>query len=602
MRINDFSQIKTPYQTGPAKTSGENMKTGKKTEGVKNPFADQAVFSPAGKQPQVKAVALKHPEAQDMERLYQEIYAFDDRYFPSEASDLGLHQNDDQLESFTPEELGECRKFYREAQAKLSGKSYSALPPRQKAEYLMVRSRLSRRENFLSHRKDWQKDPSFYTDLAMHSIYGLLSRDFAPLKVRLKSAEKRLLQFSRLFSQAKANLVNPPKIFTEIALEAVNSSQNLFTADLEKLARQAPELEAQLLSARDAGLSALNDYGRFLEEEMLPLSKGDFAIGKTAFDKILTEEKLLKYNHQELWELGHQLFQKTEKQLIQLSEIHYPGKNWQEVIALLSHDHPSGEKLIQTYRQAAHVAKEFVASRGLVNFPPEEQLQVMETPEFIRGTIPFAAYFPPAAYETGGGGQLWVTPVNLKLSADQQENHLREHPFSKIHYTVSHEAYPGHHLQFSWIPALSSDVLKRSHEPLFIEGWAFYCEDLMKEQGYLGKEGQFAQLKAQIWRAARVILDVGLHTEKISLEDAVRFLREKVGMDRNFAWGEVKRYAKTPTQPLSYYVGKLEILKLKKLFAKQIPGLKLKDFHQMLLNCGSMPPALIPVYYGIKSR
>jgi len=599
MKINDFHKLTKNYSPPPLPPAAGS---GKPQPEIKLSLADQASFSPRLNQLNTAKISPKIPSGQELERLYQEIYGADDRYFPSDASDLGLHKNDGQLESFDPQELAEYRQVYRAFAQKLNKLNYESLPPRQKAEYLMVKSQLAYRENFLNQSKEWQKDPSYYTDIAIHSLYGLLSRDFAPLKARLKSAVSRLQQFPRLFSQARANLNNPPRVFTEIAMDAVNSSEGLFNRMIPLLVAHAPELEAQVLKARDTGFFALQDYGRYLEEDLLPQSKGNFAVGANAFDRKLREEKLLKYNHQDLWELGHQLFNQTEKQLTQLSEIHYPGKTWQEVIAFLGENHPSKENLIKSYQMAAQVARDFVAQKGFVDFPREEKLQIMETPEFIRSLIPFAAYFPPAAYEKGGGGQFWVTPVNEKLSYEQQESQLREHPYSKIHYTVSHESYPGHHLQFSWVSGLTSDVLKRSHDTLFIEGWAFYCEDLMKEQGYLGKEGQFAQLKAQIWRAARVILDVGLHTEKLTLEDGVKFLKEKVGMDRNCAVGEVKRYAKTPTQPLSYYIGKLEIMKLRKLFNRKMPGLSLKEFHQMLLNCGAMPPALIPVYYGLKSR
>jgi len=382
--------------------------------------------------------------------------------------------------------------------------------------------------------------------------------------------------------------------------EILEESDGFFNFTIPRVAETVPLMEKELLAAKDKAYRAMLDYGRFLEEDLLARSHGEFAIGAAAFDAMVQEEKLLPYSHGELRKIGRELFEQTENHLNELAKKKYPGKSWKEVIKIIGENHPPKAELVSAYRDSIREVREFVVDNDLVTMPAGENLEIKETPAYLRNLIPFAAYLRPSPYEEGSRGEFWITPIGGELSSQQQEALLKGQPYAHIQYTVAHESYPGHHLQLSWQAGLDSEVLRRSQQTPMIEGWAFYCEDVMKEHGYLGKEGEFAQLKAQLWRAARVIIDVGLHTGKMSFAEAVEFLEEKVGLPQTGAVAEIKRYTRTPTQPMSYYIGKLEIIKLKKLFLEKNPGMSLKEFHHKLLNCGSIPPSLVPLYYGMQ--
>ena len=129
---------------------------------------------------------------------------------------------------------------------------------------------------------------------------------------------------------------------------------------------------------------------------------------------------------------------------------------------------------------------------------------------------------------------------------------------------------------------------------LFIEGWAFYCEELMEQLGYIDQPLQrLGRLSDQLWRAARIILDVSLHTGKMTVEEGIDFLVERVGLERSNARAEVRRYTSSPTQPMSYLIGKLEIVKLIDEYKKKHPEAPLKEVHDAFLSCGSLPPRLM---------
>jgi len=599
MKITSLPKTASEHKTG---ETGTTLRGSEKANVGLNQADKAAISSRAQKLTRAKAPEKCQTSAQQFQKIAGRFFAANDRINPTEATYLGIHQYDDRLESFSSSEVDGYLKTYREVEQQLNGVNYALLTNRQKAEYKMTKAHLAARIDSLDQSREWETDPSFYPETAIDSVYSLLSKDFAPLDARVKSAISRLRQIPKLLAQGQANLKNPPALHTQMAMEMVGDSEGFFNQLIPEIAEQVPSRRAELLKAKDEAFKAMQDYGKFLKKDLLPRSKGEFAIGEAAFNRKLQEEHLMPYTAQDLWETGHQLFDRTEAKLNALAEKEYPGKSWREVMDIIGDNHPPKDQLVSTYQQAVKKVRDFVVKKDLVDLPKGEKMEVIPTPLFMRNTTPYAAYLSPAPYEKGDKGQFWVTPVSDKLSPEDQEAALREQPYADINYTVSHEAYPGHHLQFSWQAGLESDVLKRSDSNLMIEGWAFYCEDMMKDQGYLGGEGEFCQLRAQLWRAARIFIDAGLHTGKMSYQEAVDLLTEKVGLARTNAESEVKRYTQTPTQPMSYYMGKLEIMKLKEQMMKDNPDMSLKEFHHKLLNCGSMQPTLVPLYYGLEKK
>jgi len=240
-------------------------------------------------------------------------------------------------------------------------------------------------------------------------------------------------------------------------------------------------------------------------------------------------------------------------------------------------------------------ARDFVKKRDLVTIPKGESLSVMETPIFERNTIPYGAYMPPAPFEKKQQGFFWVTPVNEKLRPEQQEEQLQGHNSYGAVLTALHEAYPGHHLQLVHSNKIKSRIRRQFGTSLFAEGWALYCEELMYDEGFYTKpETRLLQLKDQLWRACRVVIDVSLHTNRMSFNKAVDMLVNVAKLEPTNAIAEVKRYTFTPTQPMTYIMGKMEILKLRDDFKKlRGEAFSLKKFHDQLLSYGTIPVQMV---------
>ncbi len=233
-------------------------------------------------------------------------------------------------------------------------------------------------------------------------------------------------------------------------------------------------------------------------------------------------------------------------------------------------------------------ARQFVIDRDIATMPAGESLDVIPTPEYLRNVMPFAAYFSPARFDAGPyhQGLYVVTP-----SVDGDPRSMREHNYASIYNTSIHEAYPGHHQQLAAANEHPSLVRLLVDAPEFVEGWAMYCEQMMREQGFdTAPEHRLMMHTDAIWRACRIILDVKLHRGQISVDEATDFLVEQTGFERPNAAAEVNRYTYTPTYQLSYLLGKVLLLRLRDDERRRLGDrFSLREFHDALLRQGSLP-------------
>lgn len=439
-----------------------------------------------------------------------------------------------------------------------------------------------------------ETDPGTYATAPMVSCYILAVREFAPLEDRVRSMISRMRQIPRVLEQGMSNVDRPCRVFVETALSSAKAGLQFYRTLIPFLANQIPRLAGELMEAGQQAADKTQEYIEFMER-ILPRSSNQFAVGTDVFNEMLKSLHMVDWDAEYLHAKGKELFDETLEQLEETAARIDPSKSWEEILEAIKVDHPSEEELITHYRDEVQRVKDFVVSQGLVEVPEGEELVVEPTPLFQRATIPYAAYMSPGPFEEEQVGRLWVTAPAPGEPADIREACLRGHCSYGIPTTCAHEAYPGHHLQRMWSNRTESLVRKLSRSTLLIEGWAFYTEELLESAGYLSDPRiRLVRLSDQLWRAARILLDVGLHTGNTGIDEAVDFLVEKVHKERSAALAEVRRYAGSPTQPMSYLMGKLEILALFEDYkSRKGKQFSLKEFHSDLLRQGSIPPAAI---------
>ncbi|MDQ7794760.1 MAG: DUF885 domain-containing protein [bacterium] len=531
-------------------------------------------------------------------RLGRLLDSLIDRLFqasPVGATQQGFHKYDGELGDYSPATLDGHLAALRGHRRELEGIDPSDLTPDAAVDRELALRSIRGWERTLAEWRPFQRDPGMYLQLAMFGGYLLITREFAPLEDRMRSLASRLRQVPALLAQARQNVENPPRVWTETAQEMAAGGAGFFNSLIPHVAGSLPDgIKREVLDANAGAVAALEAYRGWLGE-LLPNSTGDFAAGRRLFDAMLAEDHLLDYNGETLQAQGWRLFEETLGLCREAGAAIDPDRDWIELYADLKKEHPEAGRLLDTYREELARVRRYVVDEAIVGIPPGEELIIEETPLFAQAIIPYAAYVSPAPFEEQQVGRFWVTPVSPGMSPDQQEERLQGHSIHKIPVTTLHEGYPGHHLQLVWSNRAATAVRRMEHCTLFTEGWAFYCEELMEQLGYLDDPRvKLARLKDQLWRAARIILDVGLHCEGMPVEEAVGFLVRRANLEPVNAKAEVRRYTSSPTQPMSYLMGKLEIQKIVADYRRRAgASFRLRDFHEDLLRHGSLPPAMI---------
>jgi uncharacterized protein (DUF885 family) len=518
---------------------------------------------------------------------------------PGMATQVGDHRWDDRLPVFAPDALENQNEELRIALSDFEAIDAGSFSLDARIDHTVVvqilKSFVRQYEKVQRHRRD----PGSYLDEVMGSIFMLVIKEFAPLPERLRSALGRVRETPRVLGEARGNVVprDVPPVWAEVALEQARQAPGLFRGFLPGLAAEkAPELEADLRQAGDAAAEAVAAYAEFLEREVIPVAGGDFAVGREVFDEMLREDHMVDYDAEALLRTGRRLFEETEAEMTAVAAEIDPAKSVRALMEDAKRDHPTAEGLLGAYRDAMEAARRYVVDHDIVTIPEGESLRIIETPVHARPLLPYAAYMPAGMLEAKQEGIFFVTPVEPDMTPQVKEEKLKGHHYAKLPVTALHEAYPGHHLQLVWanrqptIPRRMGSFLST----LFIEGWAFYCEELMEQLGYIAAPMQrLGRLSDQLWRAARIIVDVSLHTRGMTVDEAVDFLVDKCQLEPSNALAEVRRYTGSPTQPQSYLMGKLAILDLVREYRRVHPAATLKQMHDAILGCGSLPPRLM---------
>ncbi len=513
---------------------------------------------------------------------------------PEHATELGLHARDGELDDRSAagfeQGLGREEAMLRDLETRFA-QPRASLGARTDLTILMhelaVDVRTKRAVRPLETQPDLYASP-------MSAVHFMMSHDYAPAADRARAALARIETIPRVLDQARVNLKNPPRVWTQVGLEKAQSAKAFFEAERGPLEAALPSETARIEADLASAESAFRAYADLLEKEVLPRSTGSFAAGRPLFEFLLHEGYALRESSDDLYALAQRIFATTEAQMKELARrIDPAAPGWPEALAKLKEHHPAAAGLVDAYRREVGRARDFLVAHHVVPFPAGETLRVEETPPFERTTI-VAEYVEPPPFDRDTPGYFYVTPVDPSLPREAQEQMLRESDQGDLVDTAVHEAYPGHHLQGSFARLHPSRIRRALSTAIFDEGWALYCEELMAELDYYTPEERITQLQWTLVRAARVMIDVGLHTRGMSFDEAVALLTDRVHLERTLAVSEVKRYTETPTQPLSYLIGREEIFRLRERYrAREGARYTLERFHAEVLAHGSIAPGLL---------
>jgi len=549
---------------------------------------------------QVAAPALSSPQVA--------LRAFVDAHFeehfqrsPMAATSAGVHTYDGELRGFRPEEHASHLTYLKDRLAALpKAVDRAALPPLDRADYDILENHFRARILELEAVRAWEHNPNTYLGFASGAVFQLINRDFAPLDERMRSAVKRMAVVPEVFSAARTTLQNPPKLWTEIALEQVKGTRALYAQTLPQAFEPVKDaaLQESFKKEQTRCLEAIDAYARFLKEDLLPRSKGEFAIGEETYRKKLQYEEGVTEGIDSLLAWGRSELKRTQQQFREVAGRLAPGKAPMDVYRELGKDHPAPAELVATTTATLEEIRQFLIDKRIITVPSEIRARVAETPSFNRA-LSFASMSTPGPFETKATeAYYYVTPPDPAWSAEQTGQHMSFYNRYALPLVSIHEAYPGHYVQFLWTNRVESKVRKLMGSGSFSEGWGLYTEQMMLDEGYGGTGAaadrlRLNQLGLYLLRLARYVVGLSLHTRGMTYEQAVRLFEEEAYMTRINAEREARRGTSDPTY-LVYALGKKMLLELREeAKAKWGKDFTLQRFHDEVVSYGYPPVPIV---------
>jgi len=527
------------------------------------------------------------PPAEQVDRFFDEVYF---KFSPTGGTSAGFHQYDERLEDYSKATVDANIKALHRAE-----REFAALPADPDRDLILnyIRAALLDMEKVRS----WQKNPDIYSSGVTGSIFVIMSRTFAPATDRLKSVIARERQIPAVFDAARANLKNPPHIYTEVAIEQLPGIISFFQNDVPAAFKDVADqkLLAEFQQSNGIVIDALKHYQDFLQKDLLARSSGDFRLGASLFRKKLLYEEMVDIPLDRLLEIGMADLRRNQEAFKQTAAKIDPSKTPQQILDETTHDHPAPDHLLQSFRDVLEGLKDFIVRNKIITVPSPVLPIVEETPPFMRA-LTTASMDTPGPYEKVAKEAFFnVTLPEPSWTPKQVEEHMEGFNRGTIISTAVHEAYPGHYVQFLWMQTIPSKVRKLLGAASNAEGWAHYCEQMMLDEGYGNGDLKLrlGQLQDALLRDARYIVGIQMHTGKMTYSQGIDFFVNEGYQSRTNGERETKRGTSNPTY-LYYTLGKLEIMKLREDYKKMRgSAFTLEEFHNRFMREGTPPIKIV---------
>jgi uncharacterized protein (DUF885 family) len=530
-----------------------------------------------------------------VEDYYAALFAWD----PTQATYAGVHDFDEKLSDLSLASIQRRVEGLVAMQKRLVDLREGKLAAADMIDAEVLDHAIQAELREIGMVRDWRRNPVLYLGKPAEAIDLLMKRSFAPPADRLKVIIGRLKSTPPLLAAMKANIDTPPREFTDLGLIVAKGSISFFRTDLSTWAKEAAGGDAKLLAAFEAAntpvVEGFETALKWLQTELLPKSKGKYAIGADAYLRKLEAEEMLDIPLDRLLAIGEANLKKDRDAFIATAKQIDPTKTPAEVLKLLTDDHPKPDDLVVATRGTIERTRAFLIEKKIVTVPSEVRPTIAETPAFMR-TGGFASMDTPGAFEAKATEAFYyVTPPEKDWSPQRKTEHMRQFNKTGMDIITIHEAYPGHYLQFLNAKQYPTKVRKLFTCGTNVEGWAHYTEQMIVDEGYGGGDPRMrlAQLSEALLRDCRYVVGIKLHTEGWTVEQGKQFFVEQGFQEPEVGFQEARRGTYNPTY-LYYTLGKLQILKFREDYRKaKGADFSLQKFHDEFVRQGGIPIKLI---------
>jgi len=559
--------------------------------------------------------ALATPQDDQFQKVAAEYIDGTLQTHPEYATELGDHRFDDRLTDYSTDalakELARAKQFRQQLEA---FNDLTQLTGPNKVDVRLLKDSIDNEIFGIEELKEREWNSLVYNQSLANSVYLLVARDFAPTEQRVASLRKRLEGIPGVIAQAKANLKNPPRVYTETAIEQAQGAISLIKEGLAPLLDGTPKAKADLAPLQQKTMAAFSDYKTWLEKDLLPRSNGEFRIGADKFRKKLRFALSSDMTMEDLMKAARADLEQTQKAIYEtalpLYKKYFPNadqatlddrkKVTSGVLDKLAEQHPNDNTIVDDAKKVVTEATEFVKAKDLMTVPTTP-LDVIVMPEFKRGQA-IAYCDSPGPLEHNGKTFFAVAPTPNDWNQQRKDSFFREYNNFMVRDLTVHEAMPGHYLQLAHANEFRAPTLVRAifQSGTFVEGWAVYTEQLMAEAGYGGPEVKMQQLKMRLRVICNAIIDQSIHAGNMSEQQALDVMMKEGFQQEGEAVAKWKRARLSSSQLSTYFVGVTEHLAMREQAkARDGANFNLKKYNDTVLSYGSPPVKYVREMLGL---
>jgi uncharacterized protein (DUF885 family) len=539
--------------------------------------------------------------------MAQEFVGTTMAFSPTAATAQGYHTHigkdlDTELDDVSSNSISLQRNFYAEFHRKLETVEPNQLSPEDQADYNIIQDQIALALQDLDIVQTWRHNPTWYVELIGNGLFAPYVLEYDSKDTRVHHVISRVQKVPEFLDRAKRNLFHSPAIWIKVAKEENQGNIHLIDTTLRAWIPDAQK-EAYSMAAEKAILE-LREFDRFLTDQ-LPNRRGgrsdpDWRLGSDVYrlkfrfalgtdltpDQVLASaETDLKRVHGEMYEIAKQLGCKGDG-----------NQAIREALGRIADKHSTPETYFTDAKDDLAEARAFVQQKNLLSLPNGSNLQVIETPEFMRGIYSVGGFNPAPALEPNLGAFYWITPIPKDWDKTRIESKLREYNFINLKILTIHEAMPGHYVQGEFANQIQPKT-RRVLRSVFgstatVEGWAQYATQVMVEEGFLdhSPELKLSLLKQELRVLANAIIDIRFQTNRMTEQQALDLMEKETYQEHEEATGKIQRAQLSSAQLPAYLVGWRDWNRVREQYKKtKGSAYSLHDFHDAALKEGAVP-------------
>jgi uncharacterized protein (DUF885 family) len=521
-------------------------------------------------------------QGEALDKLANDFWAWRAKYAPFTGDDVNRIERPGGVRDWSAAAIDKQRTDLAVFEASWKKLDVGGWPISKQVDYRLIGSALSRVRWEFDINPRWKRDPNFYIAQTLTPVVEALTVPGPYNATQSREILTRIENIPSILQQGEANLTSPPAPFATVAIQALENIRPRLHQMATALLRSTTLKEEELSGATDRAADALEKFRRWLQEKLPSLPK-ETALGRDAYLFFLKNVALMPYSPEELLAMGQQewdravAFEALEKQR---NENVPPLKLAQNTESWIK-DAAAKELLI----------RKFLDKHGILTVPNWVQHYTLRP-------------MPPYLHALEGFGETddFTSPSRLK------DNCIRyvDPPSANLGYfsrataedprpITVHEGIPGHYFQLCLSWKHEDPIRRHYYDSGANEGIGFYAEEMMLQAGLFNDSPHTREIIYNFMRlrALRVEVDVKLALGEFTLEQAAKYLQEKVPMDPDTARQEAIAFSTGPGQAITYQIGKLQITKfLAEAHMQQGENFNLRAFHDFVWKNGNVPIAL----------